>query len=159
VSLQARIRGLEARVEWLERWGELRKVEQALKYRRSVKQVVDRLTANPTAAARLGVADMVGTLPGRDTASLADRIARSRLAVRPSTGPPKPSPPGSPSRDSPPPEPPPEEPVAAPPPKTKVWTHDPPAHLQIEKVTWRRRGPEDDFDDEEDEYDDPLGHA
>ena len=52
----------------------------------------------------------------------------------------------------------PEKPPAAPspptpPPKTETWTHDPPEHLQIEKVTWRRRGPEDDLDDDEEEYD------
>ena len=55
---------------------------------------------------------------------------------------------------------PPEEPVAAPSPKEEVWTHDPPEQLQIEKVAWRRRGPEDDLaDEEEDEYYDPLKHA
>jgi hypothetical protein len=167
VSLKARIRGLEVKVEWLERWGELRKVDQALRYRQSVKKIVDYLEANPTAAARLGVADLVGTLPGRDTASLADRIARSRAAVRTSTGPPKPSLPGSPSpgflpREPPPPEAPSEEPVTAPPPKTEAWTHDPPEHLQIEKVTWRMRGPQDDLGDDEEEeaeYYDPLRHA
>ena len=37
MSLKARIRGLEAKVEWLERWGELRKVDRALQYRQSVK--------------------------------------------------------------------------------------------------------------------------
>ena len=150
MSLKARLRGLEAKVDWLERYGELRKVEQALKYRQSVKQVVDRLTANPQAAARLGVADMVGTRPGRGAASLADMIARRRAAVATSTGPPLEKPP----------EKPPEKPAAAPspppsPPKTETWTHDPPEHLQIEKVTWRRRGPEDDLDDDDDdeEYD------
>jgi hypothetical protein len=49
-----------------------------------------------------------------------------------------------------------EKPVAAPPPKTEVWTHNPPEHLQIEKVIWRMRGPQDDLDEEE-EGDDAFG--
>jgi hypothetical protein len=156
MSLKARIRGLEAKVEWLERWGELRKVEQALKYRESVKKIVDYLTANPKAAERLGVGDLVRAQPGH--LDLADAIARARAqaaaadaAERATTGPPKPPPP-----KPPPPEPSPENPVPPPPalpPKAEAWTHDPPEHMQIEKVTWRMRGPQDDLDDEEEEYD------
>jgi hypothetical protein len=130
MSLKARIRGLEAKVEWLERWGELRKVEQALKYRASVKKIVDYLTANPKVAVRLGIADQVRAQP--EHLDLAD-------------APPEPQPPEPLPEDS--------APSPALPPKPEVWTHDPPEHMQIEKVTWRMRGPQDDLDDEEDEYD------
>ena len=157
MSLKARLRSLEAKVEWLERWGELRKVESALKYRQSTRQIVDQLEANPKAAARLGVADMVGTRPGRSAGrTLADviadgraRAARADAAVPAATGPPLEKPPKKPAAaPSPPPSP---LPMSSP--KTEAWTHDPPEHMQIEKVTWRRRGPEDDLDDEEEEYD------
>ena len=160
MSLKARLRSLEAKVDWLERYGELRKVEQALKYRQSVKQVVDRLTANPTVAARFGITD----LP-RGRLALADAIAAGRAAQAAAAVPAAPRHPPPPPPERPPPDSPPEEPVAAssPPassPKTEAWTHDPPEHMQIEKVTWGRRGPQDDLDDdEEDEYYDPLGHA
>ena len=145
MSLKARLRSLEARVEWLERCGELRKVEQALKYRQSVAQVVDRLTANPKVAARFGITDLPrGRLP------LADAIAAGRAAINDAAVAAAP-------RHPPPERPPPELPPPPSPPKTEAWSHDPPEHLQIEKVTWRRRGPQDDLDDdeedEEEEYD------
>jgi hypothetical protein len=165
MSLKARIRGLEAKVEWLERWGELRKVDRALKYRQSVKKIVDYLTANPKAAERLGVGDLVRAQPGH--LDLADAIARARAqaaaadaaayaAERATTGPPKPSPPEPPPPDSPS-----EKPPSALPPKVEAWTHDPPEHLQIEKVTWRMRGPQDELDDEEEEdgYYDPFSRG
>jgi hypothetical protein len=153
MSLKARLRSLEAKVDWLERYGELRKVEQALEYRQSVKEVVDRLTANPTAAARFGITD----LP-RGRLALADAVAAGRAAVVDAAVPaaPRQRPPTPPER--PPPDSPPEKPVAAPSPhtsspKTEAWTHDPPEHMQIAKVTWRRRGPQDDLDNDEEEYD------
>jgi hypothetical protein len=50
--------------------------------------------------------------------------------------------------------------VAEPEPRTQ----DPPEHMQIEKVTWRQRTLQDDFDDDEndereDDYYDPLSYA
>ena len=164
MSLKARIRSLEAKVEWLERWGELRQVDKALKYRQSVKQIVDFLEANPTAAARLGVADLTRVRPGRP--DLADVLARARAAQADADVPAPPRPPPPPPPELPPPDSPPEKPATAPPPasppKTEAWTHDPPEHLQIEKVTWRMRGPQDDLDDDdeqEDDYYDPLRNA
>jgi hypothetical protein len=155
MSLKARIRSLEVKVEWLERCGELRKVEQALKYRQSVAQVVDRLTASPTVAARFGITD----LP-RGRLALADAVAAGRAAVVDAAVPAAPRQPPPPPPERPPPDSPPKKPVAAPSPKTEPWTHDPPEHMQIEKVTWRRCGLQDDpDDDEEDEYFDPLMHA
>ena len=152
MSLKARLRSLEAKVDWLERCGELRQVEQALKYRQSVAQVVDQLTANPKVAARFGITDLPrGRLP------LADAIAAGRAAVVDAAVLAAPRHPPPPPPERPPPDSPPEKPVAAPSPKMKAWTHDPPEHPQIEKVTWRRRGPQDDLDDdeedEEEEYD------
>jgi hypothetical protein len=152
VSLKARIRGLEAKVEWLEQWGELRKIELQFKLQQKKREIADRLAANPKAAALFAAAGIT--------------------SIRP-TPPPPPAPPPPPR---PPPLPPPpshvESPsalrappparaeIVQPPPKTEAWTHDPPEHLQIEKVTWRRCGAQDDLDDdEEDEYFDPLRHA
>jgi hypothetical protein len=37
----------------------------------------------------------------------------------------------------------------------ETWTHDPPEHMQIEKVIWRMRMPQDDLDDEDEGYCDP----
>jgi hypothetical protein len=84
---------------------------------------------------------------------LADAIARARAAVDDAAEPAAPRHPPPPPPEPPPPEPLPKKPPPALPPKAEAWTHDPPEHMQIEKVTWRMRGPQDDLDDEEDEYD------
>jgi hypothetical protein len=113
MSLKARLKRLEAAVEWLEFDGMLRACEL-----------------------RLELIDKKREIAEHDSAFAA---ARGWIAA-----PPKPSPPQLPPRVVPPP---------APPPKTEAWTHDPPEHMQIEKVTWRMHRPQDDLDDEEDEYD------
>jgi hypothetical protein len=154
VSLKGRIRGLEARIEWLETRGELRKIELQFKLQQKKREIADRLAANPKAAALFAAAGIT--------------------SIRPTPRPPPPSPPPLP----PPPQLSPMEPPAAlrapppageeivrpptpaPSPKAEALTHDPPEHLRIEKVTWRMRGPQDDLDDEEeDEYYDPLRQA
>jgi hypothetical protein len=152
MSLKARIRGLEVKVEWLERCGELRKMEQVLKHHQTMRQVVDQLSANPAAAARLGLAGLVRVPPGRTAdAKLIDAMARGRARAGQADA----AVPAAPRHPPPlPPEPPPEEPTSESPPKAEAWTHDPPEQMQVEKVTWRMRGPRDDLDDEEeDEYD------
>jgi hypothetical protein len=158
VSLKGRIRGLEARIEWLETRGELRKIELQFKLQQKKREIADRLAANPKAAALFAAAGITSIRP------------TPRPPLPPSPPPLPPPPPLSPVeppaalRAPPPAE---EEivrpPPPAPPPKTEAWTHDPPEHLQIEKVTWRRCGAQDDLDDddeeEEDEYYDPLRQA
>jgi hypothetical protein len=151
VSLKARIRGLEAKVEWLEQWGELRKIELQFKLQQKKREIADRLAANPKAAALFAAAGITFIRP------------TPRPAPPPPLPPPRPPPPLSPVESpsalrAPPPA---REEIVRPPPKTEAWTHDPPEHLQIEKVTWRRCGAQDDLDDddEEDEYYDPLRHA
>jgi hypothetical protein len=44
-------------------------------------------------------------------------------------------------------------PPEPPPTKAEAWTHNPPEHMQIEKVTWRMRTPQDDLDDDDGYYD------
>jgi hypothetical protein len=102
VSLKGRLRSLEARAAWLERWGELRQVERELKYRHAVAQAVDHLTANPTAAARLGVADMVAARPGRSASErLSEAVVRARARVEAATAHAATGPPESPAEESP----------------------------------------------------------
>jgi hypothetical protein len=150
VSLKARIRGLEAKVEWLETRGELRKIELQFKLQQKKREIADRLAANPKAAALFAAAGITFIRP------------TPRPAPPPPLPPPRPPPPLSPVESpsalrAPPPA---RAEIVQPPPKTEAWTHDPPEHLQIEKVTWRRCGAQDDLDDdEEDEYFDPLRHA
>jgi hypothetical protein len=153
VSLKARIRGLEAKVEWLEQWGELRKIELQFKLQQKKREIADRLAANPKAAALFAAAGITSIRPTPRPAP---------PPPPPPLPPPRPPPPLSPVESpsalrAPPPA---REEIVQPPPKTEAWTHDPPEHLQIEKVTWRRCGAQDDLDDdEEDEYFDPLRHA
>jgi hypothetical protein len=153
VSLKARIRGLEAKVEWLEQWGELRKIELQFKLQQKKREIADRLAANPKAAALFAAAGITSIRPTPRPAP---------PPPPPPLPPPRPPPPLSPVESpsalrAPPPA---REEIVQPPPKTEAWTHDPPEHLRIEKVTWRRCGAQDDLDDdEEDEYFDPLRHA
>jgi hypothetical protein len=153
VSLKARIRGLEAKVEWLETRGELRKIELQFKLQQKKREIADRLAANPKAAALFAAAGIKSIRPTPRPAP---------PPPPPPLPPPRPPPPLSPVESpsalrAPPPA---WEEIVQPPPKTEAWTHDPPEHLQIEKVTWRRCGAQDDLDDdEEDEYFDPLRHA
>jgi hypothetical protein len=154
VSLKARIRGLEAKVEWLEQWGELRKIELQFKLQQKKREIADRLAANPKAAALFAAAGITSIRPTPRPAP---------PPPPPPLPPPRPPPPLSPVESpsalrAPPPA---RAEIVQPPPKTEAWTHDPPEHLQIEKVTWRRCGAQDDLDDddEEDEYYDPLRHV
>jgi hypothetical protein len=52
VSLKGRIRGLDARVEWLQDWGKLRKLAQQMRYLAAKKKIVDRA---PELAVSLGL--------------------------------------------------------------------------------------------------------
>ena len=153
MSLKARLKRLEAQVEWLEFDGMLRMCELKLELIDKKRQIADHLAANPEAAALFAAAGIT--------------------SIRPTPRPPAPSPapPLPPARPPsyellrpppPPPAPPPPPPEL--PPKAEVWTHDPREHMRIEKVTWRVRTPQDDFDDDEedereDDYYDPLSYA
>jgi hypothetical protein len=173
MSLKARIRALEVKAGWLERHGEQEQVRQTLRRWESTRQIVKHLSANPAVAARFGVTDLVRP----ERLSLADALARGRAAqaaadaAQAAAGPPARGtepPPAEPPKEEPPPE---ESPSEAPPseesseepaspPSLDRQPHEPPQHLQVENVTWRWRGPQDDYDDDDEdgEYD-PLRDA
>jgi hypothetical protein len=52
VSLKGRIRSLDARVEWLQDWGELRRLAQKMRYLAAKKKIIERA---PEVAVRLGL--------------------------------------------------------------------------------------------------------
>jgi hypothetical protein len=52
VSLKARLRGLEARVEWLQDWGELRKLARQIRYLEAKEKIIERA---PELAIRFGL--------------------------------------------------------------------------------------------------------
>ena len=122
MSLKARIRALEVKVEWLARWGELRQVDQTLKQWQATRRIVDHLSANPTVAARFGVEGLTRAGSGRSgVGALIDALAAARAAEPSATE----------LAEPPPNKPPPEELPPEPPPlasssKTEARTHDPP---------------------------------
>jgi len=173
MSLKARLKRLEAQVEWLEFDGMLRACELRLELIDKMRQIADHLAANPEAAGitpirptprPLSQVDLVEEIPspagggarraeGDSVSQHEDRYRDDyRVPLRPCGPPPpageevvRPSPPAL-------------------PPKVEVWTHDPPKHMQIEKVIWRMRTLQDDLDDgeddeREDDYYDPLSYA
>ena len=170
MGLKARIRGLEAKAEWLETWGELRKMELAFRMEVAERRLADLMAEKARADAQAA-------------ARAAQEAAHAALVA--SLPPPRPRPPTPPSDPTPSNEllrPPPlspvnlvkeisssagEEIIQPPPvplPEIEAWTHDPPEHMRIEKVTWRLRTLQDDFDDDEDDereddYYDPLSYA
>ena len=185
MSLKARLKRLEAQVKWLEFDGMLRLCELKLELLDKKRQIADHLAANPEAAALFAAVGITSIRPTprplspvnlvkeisspagrggpqgrRGTRSLNTNIATVMKTESPSAlrAPPPAGEESRVVRPSPPERPPPESP-----PKTEAWTHDPPEHMQIEKVTWRMRTSQDDLDDDDDgddeEYCDPLRDA
>src|SRR6266446_2185106 len=142
MSLKARLKRLEAAVEWLEFDGMLRACELRLELIDKKREIAEH---DPAFAAARGwiAAPPKPSPPPQAPPPQAAPQAPPAPAELPQP-PPPPTPPQLPPRVVPPP---------APPPMTEAWTHDPPEHMQIEKVTWRMHRPQDDLDDEEDEYD------
>ena len=156
MSLKARIRGLEAKVEWLETWGELRKMELTFRMEVAERRLADLMAEKARADAQAAARAV------QETAHAA--LVASLPPSRPRPPPPPPEPTPSNELLRPPPLSPPEPLPPVPLPKIEAWTHDPPEHLRIEKVTWRLRTPQDDYDDDEDDereddYYDPLSYA
>jgi len=146
MSLMARIRRFEARLEWLDDKGPLRRCEIEFKWLKMKEQVEARLAREP----------------GHEMARHLGSVMGVKLPPLPK--PPPPAPVVRPPPPAPPPSPPPSPASVArersfadvvqrpprswpPPPPPVEWeTHDIPEHMQIRPVTWRRRGPQDDDD-------------
>jgi hypothetical protein len=186
MSLKGRIRSLDARVEWLQDWGELRRLAQQMRYLAAKKKIIERA---PEVAVRLGLMPPKPVTPSRPEREGAhrERLPRSDVLPVNSRQPPEPhktrpasgcvadpaqreaarAPSGAPLHDAPPagivprsppgPSSPPEHPPGQHLPGQPVVPTFVP--IQNGMIRWRQRGPEDDWEDDgslEDEDYDPL---
>ena len=180
MSLKARLKRLEAQVEWLEFDGMLRVCELKLELIDKKRQIADHLAANPEAAALFAAAGITSIRPTPRPLSPVDLVKGISSPARASEGteggarraegdsvsqqedryrddyrvPLRPCGPPPPAGEAIVRPSPPEPPPLALPPKAEVWTHDPPEHMQIAPVRWRMRTAEDDWEDENDEEED-----
>jgi len=174
VSIRTRLKRLEAQVDWLDENGELLMLEMQWKLIQLKEQIYAR---DPALSRRLGLIP-----PDKQ------KLEEQRAMAPPSLAPPQPAQPHPEERPARPrlegSEPAPrsepilrdaslrsapqdEEVRVEPPPepeRVQPFTYDPPPEMQIRPVTWRRRGPQDYEDDEDDMYGkcivdyDPLGY-
>lgn len=179
MSLKGRVRGLETRVEWLQDWGELRKLAQQMRYLAAKKKIIEQA---PEVAVRLGLMPppkpaSPPTMPPSRQQSLppegprpsdilrADAVQRpgshgtipaTEGAIAASQDKAAPAPGNAPLHDAPPRGIVPRSPPCASPPPGQLPVQLPaqpavPPFVPIQNglIRWRQRGPEDDWDDDE----------
>jgi hypothetical protein len=142
MALMARLRRIEAGIEWLETEGMFRLCRAQFKWLKMKEQIEARLARDPGDEGARRVAPYLGVkLPPLPKPPAPAPLVRQPAPPTPAPPPLSPPVPAPVATTPPPPKPPPPPPT---------WeTHDIPEHMQIRPVQWRRRDASDvdDWDD------------